>query len=168
MPLPVFGFSVGDFIAAGNLIWQLCQALDDSADDAKLFQDMQLELFALNSMIQQLQQSVLKNPVLSDEVAERLTKILNQIKTTTAEFHQHVDSFRVGMISSGNVPQRIVTFRKKVSWSFSGKKKIAPSRAPIQAYPSALAPILQALNRFVMTTSLQLLYCIFLISTVYY
>jgi hypothetical protein len=150
MPVPVFGFSVGDFIAVGNLIWQLCQALDDSADDAKLFQDMQLELFALNSMIQQLQQSVEKNPVLSDEVADRIAKILNQVKTTTAEFHRHLDTFRLGMVS-GNSPQRIVTFRKKVSWSFSGKKKIAPFRASIQAYSGTLTLILQALNRLAMT-----------------
>jgi hypothetical protein len=43
MPAPGFGFSVGDFIAVASLIWQLCQALDDSAEDAKLFKDVQLE-----------------------------------------------------------------------------------------------------------------------------
>lgn len=94
MVTPAFGFGVGDFVAVASAIWQLCQALDDSAEEAKLFKDIQLELFAFNGMILQLQQSVLRSAKLADEVADRLVRTLHQVKGTTEDFRQHIRSFR--------------------------------------------------------------------------
>jgi hypothetical protein len=145
MPAPGFGFSVGDFVAVTGLIWQLCQALDDSAEDAKLFKEVQLELFAFNSVILQVQQSVLKSARLSDEVASRLEKTLHQIKATAEDFYQHIRSFKSRASSADNV-RGMTQLRMKVTWSFSGKKKVEPFRAAMQSYSAALTLIMQALN----------------------
>jgi hypothetical protein len=98
MPAPGFGFSVGDFIAVASLIWQLCQALDDSAEDAKLFKDVQLELFAFNSMILQLQQLVLGSTRLPDEVMDRLVKTLHQVKATIEGFLSRMRNHLAGSL----------------------------------------------------------------------
>jgi hypothetical protein len=50
-----------------------------------------------------------------------------------------------------------MNIRKKVAWSFLGKKKIAPFRASMQSYSTVLTLIMQTLNKLVWPSSICLL-----------
>jgi hypothetical protein len=148
MPPPAFGFGVGDFITVAGLIWQLCQSLDSASEDSKIFRDIQFELFAFNGVIFQMQQSIANGVELPDGVIETLQKTLDQAKRTIIEFGRHVDTFKTGPVDEGGV-QSIAELRKRISWSFSGKKKVMPFRQSMQSYSAVLMLIMQNMNRFV-------------------
>jgi tetrahydrodipicolinate N-succinyltransferase len=131
------------------LIWKLCKALGDSSEDAKFFRDVQVELFAFNGMIIQLQQSVRNDIALPEEQWLVVKKTLEQIHATVEEFGRYVDSFKACPPGKEGT-QAIVKWKKKVVWSLSGEKKVKSFRESMQSYSSILTLTLQSFNKFVL------------------
>ena len=148
MPVPAFGFSVGDFVAVTGLVWQLCQLLDDASPYVKLFRDIQLELFAFNGVLLLIQQSMMdgvhSKTKISKATIDTLQKTLEQAKETVVEFTFYVKKFKE---DSTREAGGLVKFKKRLSWSFSGKKKVEPFRQSMSSFSSVLMLSIQTLTR---------------------
>ena len=149
MPTPAFGFSIGDFVTVAALIWKLCKALSDAPEGSKIFRDVQIELFAFNGVIVQLQQSIRNVIALPEEDWLAVKKTLQQTKATVEEFSRYIDMFKAGP-SGKEGTQAIVTWKKRFVWSLSGERKIKSFRESMQSYSAILTLTLQSFTKFVL------------------
>lgn len=149
MPTPAFGFSIGDFVTVAALIWKLCKALSDAPEGSKIFRDVQIELFAFNGVIVQLQQSIRNVIALPEEEWLAVKKTLQQTKATVEEFSRYIDTFKAGP-SGKEGTQAIVTWKKRFVWSLSGERKIKSFRESMQSYSAILTLTLQSFTKFVL------------------
>lgn len=149
MSTPVFGFSVGDFVTVATLIWKLCKALSDASEDSKVFRDVQVELFAFNGVVVQLQQSIRNVIALPEGEWLVVKRTLQQTKATVEEFGRHISTFKADPSDSEGT-QAIVNWKKRVLWSFTGGKKIKSFRESMQSYSAILTLTLQSFNKFVL------------------
>jgi hypothetical protein len=134
-------------MAMTGSVWKLSQALDDASEGFKLFREVQLELAAFHGVIVQLQNLVANGAVLSEEQADRSRKVLAQMESLITDFYQHNERFKGGPADKDRT-KRIVNMRKKVLWSFLGKRKVQHFRESMQTDSAILGLIMQALNRF--------------------
>ena len=149
MPPPAFGFSVGDFITVATLIWKLCKALNNKSEDSKIFRNVQVELFAFNGIIVQVQQSIRNGIALPEEEWLVVKKTLQQTKATVEEFGRYIDTFEAGPPDKEGT-QAIVNWKKRVVWSLSAGKKVKSFRESMQSYSAILTLTLQSFNKFIL------------------
>ncbi|KAH0545424.1 hypothetical protein FGG08_000565 [Glutinoglossum americanum] len=145
MPVP-FGFSVGDFVAVAGLVWKLCQALDESSEDTEEFRKVQLELLSFHSAIIGLEQLICTGAILSEEQVARIKNVLENCRRPISEFEKHTEKYKAGP-ADGDGVQAIGKLRKRVQWTFLGKKKVEPFRKTVQSYSAILGLIMQSLQQ---------------------
>ena len=148
MPSPAFGFSMGDFVTIATLIWKLCKAINDVSEELKVFREVQLELFAFNGVIIQLQQSIRNAVALPEEEWLAVEQTLQRAKTTLEGFGRFIDTFKAGP-SDKVEANAISNWRKRVVWSFSGQKRTKIFRESMQSYSAILTLTLQSFNKSV-------------------
>lgn len=146
MPALVFGFSVGDFVAIATLLWKLGKALNNATEVSKVFCNVQVKVFAFNSLIIQLQQSVANAAALPEEQWPMLQQTLEQTEATTADFCRYIDTFKA---DGSNRTQTIQNWKKRVTWSLLGDTKIKSFRESMRSYSAIPTLTLQSLNKFV-------------------
>ncbi|KAL4909710.1 hypothetical protein BDW74DRAFT_143569 [Aspergillus multicolor] len=146
--MPAFGFSVGDFVAVASLIWRLTQALDEASDDSKLFREIQLELSAFRDVIVQFQNAMATGAAPSKEQVDRTRTVLSHIERVVKQLMQHTEKFKGAGPADKDGTKVITGWRKKVQWSFFGKKQIQQFREGLRSYAAVLMLIMQSLNSY--------------------
>lgn len=149
MPTSAFGFSVGDLVAVTTLIWKLYKALSDASEGSKIFHDVQVELFAFNGIIIQLQQSIRNGGALPEEEWLVVQKTLEQIKATVEEFGRYIDTFKAGHPNKEGT-QKFVSWKKWVVFNVLEGKKVKRFRESMQSYSTILTLALQSFNKCVL------------------
>lgn len=135
MPIP-FGFSVGDFITLISLAIKICQALDESSDILKEYQDVRLELQSFRHAVEGLENAVSRGYAISGRSAEKLHDILRGCTQALNEF----EDFFIFV-------QRDETSLSKISWVIFGQSKRKTFRSRIQANMVIIGLIQQEMQR---------------------
>ncbi|KAI1329691.1 hypothetical protein F5Y16DRAFT_79227 [Xylariaceae sp. FL0255] len=129
MPAP-FGFSVGDFLAVIQLAVKICQALDESSDDLKEYNDVKFELLTLTQVIEDIKTRVFGGSLVSERSAERLHDVLQNCFRILGNFGSFLSSYN-----------DLSSALRKISWVLCGKAKIQGFRSRIQVGLAALSLI---------------------------
>lgn len=135
MPVP-FGFSVGDFLAVISLAIKICQALDESSDVLREFQDIRQELRSFNHVVEGLENAISKGYAISERSAEKLHDVLKGCTQALNEFQDFLSSYK-----------EMLSISKKISWVVFGKNKLKNFRSRIQVNMAILGLIQQDMQR---------------------
>jgi hypothetical protein len=148
--VPAFGFSVGDFVAVTALIWSLNQALDEASDDSKLFHEIQLELAAFRDVVIQLEYAMKNGEAAAKDQVDRTRTVLSQMGRVLSEFNQHTQRYKRGGEVDKDGTRKPASVRRRVQWTFFGKKQVGQFREALRGYTSILNLIMQSLTKFVL------------------
>lgn len=146
--VPAFGFGVGDFVAVASLLWKISQALSETSEDSKLYREFQLELSAFQGVVVQFQQAMPNGPILSKDQVTKTRNVVAQIERLINDFNRHMDKFKNNTSpTEKDGTRKLVNLRKRVTWSFFGKKPIQQFREALRGYTAVLTLIMHSLNR---------------------
>ncbi|KUM56572.1 hypothetical protein ACN42_g10641 [Penicillium freii] len=145
--VPAFGFGVGDFVAVASLLWKISQALSETSEDSKLYREFQLELSAFQGVVVQFQQAMPNGPILSKDQVTKTRNVVAQIERLINDFNRHMDKFKKNTSpTEKDGTRKLVNLRKRVTWSFFGKKPIQQFREALRGYTAVLTLIMHSLN----------------------
>ncbi|KAL2842628.1 hypothetical protein BJX68DRAFT_166512 [Aspergillus pseudodeflectus] len=143
---PAFGFSVGDFIAVAALIWRLSQALNEASEDSKLFREIQLELSAFRDVVIQLEYAMKDGAAASKDQVDRTRAVFSRMERGMNEFNKHTENYKGGGRVDEEGTRGIASIKRRVQWTFFGKKQVGQFREALRSYTIILNLIMQSLT----------------------
>jgi hypothetical protein len=145
--VPAFGFSAGDFVAVAALIWSLSQALSEASDDSKLFREIQLELSAFRDVVIQLEYAMKNGAAASKDQVSRTRAVFSRMERVINEFNKHTETYKRGGKVDGEGTRGIASVKRRVQWTFFGKKQVGQFREALRSYTIILNLIMQSLTK---------------------
>lgn len=129
--MPVgFGFSVGDFIAAINLVKDLAQALQDSKGSSKEYLEVVTELRNLENAL--LEVKALHGKLLNGSNDHGLAHAVSECRNTIDTFVHDIRKYHghLSIVGSGDLVREIL---RKVQWRLCTSKQLASFRLKLAA-----------------------------------
>ncbi|XXG98228.1 hypothetical protein Hte_004550 [Hypoxylon texense] len=126
--------SVGDCIAIIGVLIQSYKAISDSSDDAKALGGLQVDLQHMREIFEQLAEPRANISPESEASTKKLNDIVDRCRETLDELASATKKY-------GASPWRVVSYYRRISWSVSGQKTIAPIQARIQGLTASLSVI---------------------------
>ena len=146
MPVPAFGFSVGDIVAVGTLLYHVGKAVDAASEDFQEFCETQKEISLFKDVLSQLEQMSATGSPFTGVDASRFKGVLDEGQKELKRFDAFVTKYADGAIKKDEV-KSIVKFRKRVPYTLHGKHKIRAFRKRLHSCLLTLSAVLQILNR---------------------
>jgi hypothetical protein len=148
MPVP-FGFSVGDFVAMAGIVWRICQALKESSEDSAEFRGVQLELQSFHRALLSLDRLLRGGIVLPEDDIDSVQAVFGDCRSLLLGFEKHVQRYMASSPSArrDRGVQALVGFRKKVEWSFVGRKKVELFRMTMHRNSAILTLMVQTIQQ---------------------
>lgn len=129
--------SVGDCISIVSVAIQAYGAISDSSDDAKALTNLTGDLQQLKEILEELSTSG------QLEVGTaNIRNVLSRCKTAVSDAEAVLKRYKA---EKG----RPSTSWRRIAWSFSGKKKVAPLQARIQSLVASFGLVQREIIRFV-------------------
>jgi hypothetical protein len=135
-----FGFSVGDFIAAGKLIADILSALKDGSGSVSEYQHLMLELHGLQRVLEEVDK--LEGP-------EELHATVNAVKATAltckfplTRFLEKIKKYDASL-GCGNSAGRVRDTEKRIRWGLSKKEEIHRLRSEINSHVGSINLLLK-------------------------
>lgn len=150
MATPAFGFSVGDFIAAINVVFDVIKAVDDAAGAKRSYQRLDAELLSLTDAMHNLKSLHVDTTLAAQKHA--IEQVVLQCLTCVVEFRQRHNKFAETLGESGqarlamNLLTRPPTSWRmtwhKIEWALMKEKNVLSLRAELEAHKSTINMIL--------------------------
>lgn len=140
MPLPTFGFSVGDFVAVTSLIVTIVQALRGISDDLIELKELQNELNHLKGLFNLIGNAIFAGSAITVQFTEKLRETFSSGQKVLSDFKSLVDKY-------AGSPAGLANYRRRVAWSLWKKKKVEPFHRRLKSYVTTLSMIQSELNR---------------------
>lgn len=138
-----FGWSVGDIIAAIQLIVKITKALEDSTGSSSQYQGVITELNSLNNALVKVKNIRLEGDQQHQEIA--LFGAALQCRQTIDGFMQKVGKYQACLGDGGSGSWAKDSWRK-VQWSLCSQKEVDLFRASLNAHTSAISIMLHAIQ----------------------
>ncbi|KAI4866770.1 hypothetical protein F4820DRAFT_236613 [Hypoxylon rubiginosum] len=126
--------SVGDCIAIIGVLIQGYKAISDSSDDAKALGSLQVDLQHMKEIFEQLAEPRTNVSPESEASTKKLNDIVDRCRET-------LDELTTATKKYGASTWRVVTYYRRISWSLSGQKAIAPIQARVQGLTASLSAV---------------------------
>ncbi|KAF4625253.1 hypothetical protein G7Y89_g12917 [Cudoniella acicularis] len=117
-----FGWSVGDVVAALQLLLKIGHALKDSGGASSDFQDAYSFLQTLSRTLQHM--NALQYTLLDEAVAEELREQCNHIRAPLEAFLEDVRSQFENSLGANSTRHAVLTAPRKIQWAISTSKKL--------------------------------------------
>jgi len=143
LPLPGFGFSVGDFISGLELIRQLIKALEDSSGSSKEYRDLIRELYSLERALLEVKHLNVDDSLQPQKnaVIQAAVQCQETISVFLSQIAKYQPSLRTGG-SGGSWRDRL----RKIQWALCRKDDVQRFRAQIQGHTSSITILLMTLK----------------------
>lgn len=133
-----FGFSVGDFLAALDLIGTIIDALRQSSHAGSSFRSLINELYTLESALLRVKRLELDDSHSVEKLA--LRQAASQCQRTIDAFYKKIQKYQPHML--GGTDSKIKDGWAKIKWAVCKKDDIETFRAEIRGHTSSLEILL--------------------------
>ncbi len=137
-----FGFSLGDFLAAIELVGTVIQSLRDSGGAKASFGELVHELTSLETALLRVQQLDLGDEQKGDYAA--ITQVASQCQFTIERFWSKVSQFQDPLLYDSR--SVITAAWMKVRWTLCKKEDLAKFKADIAAHTQSILLLLVAVQ----------------------
>ena len=136
-----FGFSVGDFIAALELVGTVVASLREAGGAKAQFKELTHELFALETALMRVKQLDFED----DDAAEyaALREVACQCQYSITAFWKTTTSYQRHLLSEAKRPN-VKTMWMKVQWSLFKQEELVRFKADVAAHTQSLQLLLAA------------------------
>ncbi|KAK4494087.1 hypothetical protein PRZ48_014385 [Zasmidium cellare] len=143
MAAPGFGFSVGDFIAAIELIGKAAKALKETSGATRRYRQAALELEGLASVLRQVQ--ALRPTNRTDETIRKIHLCAHVCYLPLQSFLSVVQKLEASLGTSTQThwPQKLKSGVKKIQWAILLEKELAKLKASIGPSLTSIDLLLQ-------------------------
>ena len=135
-----FGFSVGDFIAVGKLIFQISSALRESTGSSAEYQSLLLRLDSLTETLRIAEVSV-RGHQLPRSATNAIRNHLGQCSAHLGKFSAIIEKHRKSL-SKGGSGNRIADSWRKIGWSLFTKEEIKEINSALEGDVSSISMML--------------------------
>ncbi|KAJ5948868.1 hypothetical protein N7454_002175 [Penicillium verhagenii] len=133
-----FGFSVGDFIAALELVGTVIDALRESSEATSSMRSVINELYALESALLHVKRL---DTVINHVNLTALRQAASQCQLTITEFYKKIQKYQVHL-QRGGTNSRMKDTWMKIKWTICKKDDVDKFRAEIRAHTSSIEILL--------------------------
>jgi phosphoribosylformylglycinamidine (FGAM) synthase-like amidotransferase family enzyme len=137
-----FGFSVGDFIAVGTLLFEIGSALRDSTGASEEYQALLLRLDSLKQ-IMDLAAGLLSGSQLPSLTKNAILMYIGRCYDQLKRFNPIIENHKV-TFSKGGSGNRVKDFWRKLLWNLITKEEIKEIENALGGYISAVNMLLTA------------------------
>ena len=138
-----FGWSVGDIIAAIELVVTLAQALEEGANSSSQYCEVIRELYALEKALVDVKSLKLEGEQYHRQVAFFGATL--QCRQTIDDFMRKIEKYQPALRKGGSGSWAMDALRK-IQWSLCSQKDVDIFRASLNAHSSAIGIMLQAIQ----------------------
>lgn len=137
-----FGFSVGDFIAALDLIANVVDALRESGDASKRYRELVRQLDSLESVLLRVKRLELDESQHAEHVA--LQQAASQCQRTVDEFWKKIKKYQptLGLARSSRLKEGWM----KVRWAVCKKEDVNAFKTDIAAHTESIQLLLTTIQ----------------------
>lgn len=140
-----FGFSFGDFLAAGNLIKDIAICLNDAKGSTASYRELMLELEGLQAALNRIEHL---------QVRPEQEATVNGIKVAALSCRYVLDDFltkvkEYNALERGSSATRSKRAAKKIEWEVRMEEDVKKLRAYLQGHTSNLIMMLTAAGLYV-------------------
>ena len=147
--MPVaFGFSIGDFIAALELVGTVIDALRESSNSGASFRSLLNELYALETALLHVKRLDMED--YSTVKAISLRQAASQCRHTIDDFWKKTQKYQPHL-QSGGTNSKVKDAWYKVKWALCAKEDLEKFRAEIRGHTSSLNILLTTIQIKAMT-----------------
>lgn len=138
-----FGFSVGDFIAALNLVKDVIDALQDSGGASEEYRELVNELYTLETALLEVKRVDLDDEQHAQTVA--LQQAASQCHLTIDEFWKKIQKFQPHLRSEGS-GSKVKDGWRKVQWALCRKEDVMTFRAKLRGHTGSISVLLMTVQ----------------------
>jgi hypothetical protein len=139
-----FGFSVGDFLAALNLVGTVIDALREASESGAAYRDLLTELFALETALLHVKRLDLDEGQRTEKLVA-LRQAAVQCQRTIDQFWNKIQKYQPHL-RDGGTGSRIKDSWVKIKWAVCKKDDIERFRADLRGHTGALEVLLLAVQ----------------------
>jgi hypothetical protein len=134
-----FGFSIGDFIAALQLVGTVIDALRDSGDSSAEYRSLIGQLYTLESALLRVKRLELDGSQHAEVIT--LRQAAAQCQRTIDVFWEKIKKYQPSL-RSGGTGSRVKDGWRKVKWAMCKKEDIVKFRTELMAHTEGIEMIL--------------------------
>lgn len=138
-----FGFSVGDFLAALNLVGTVIDALREASESGAAYRELLAELFALETALLRVKRLDLDDGQRTEKIA--LQQAAAQCQRTIDQFWNKIQKYQPHLLNSGT-GSRIKDSWIKIKWAVCKKDDMERFRADLRGHTGAIEVLLLAVQ----------------------
>lgn len=138
-----FGFSVGDFIAALELVATVVDALRESGEASKRYRELVRQLDSLETVLLRVKRLELDESQHAEYVA--LQQAASQCQRTIDDFWKKIKKYQPALGSNGT-PSRLKDGWMKIRWAVCKKEDINAFKADVAAHTESIQLLLTSIQ----------------------
>ncbi|WEW54679.1 hypothetical protein PRK78_000101 [Emydomyces testavorans] len=142
-----FGFSVGDFIAAAQLIFAIGTALSDAKGASKDYRDLVQELKVMSKTFTWVKEMESQSPITRGIIGD-LKEIVEDSTKDIDEFLKKNEHYRRSLGQQGGSKSAVMDVVRKINWSFFKSKDVEHLRRSLQSKLLSVNVLVAAANFF--------------------
>lgn len=135
-----FGFSVGDFISAINLVQTVIDALSASSKSSSELQELFRQLYSLETALREVKQLEVNDSLHAEVLA--LKQSAAQCQLTISDFLSKTESYQPYLLCSNGVSGSLRGRWKKVKWALCKKKDVVQFKTDLLAHTESIQLLL--------------------------
>lgn len=148
-----FGFSVGDFIAAINLVSNIVDALRETGDSGSSYRSLITQLYSLESALLQVKRIHLDDAESQQGEIVALRQAAAQCQRTIDDFWNTIAKYQPALRIGGS-GMRFKDGWMKVKWALCRKEDVARFQADLLAQTQSIEILLGVVQAYVTFVSL--------------
>jgi hypothetical protein len=138
-----FGFSVGDFLSAINLVQTVIDALQSSGQAASTYRELIRELWTLETALMKVKTLEFHEHQSADRIA--LVQAASQCQLTIDDFWKDIQKYQPHL-GSGGSGSRIKDSWMKIKWAMCKFDDLAAFRAALQGHSASIQILLLSIE----------------------
>jgi hypothetical protein len=140
-----FGFSVGDFLAALNLVGTIIDALREASESGAAYRELLTELFALETALLHVKRLDLDDGQRTENMKIALRQTAAQCQRTIDQFWNKIQKYQPHL-RNGGTGSRIKDSWVKIKWAVCKKEDIERFKADLRGHTGAIEVLLLAVQ----------------------
>jgi len=143
--MPVgFGFSVGDFISAINLVQTVIDALSASSKSSSELQELFRQLYSLETALREIKQLEVNESLHAEVLA--LKQSAAQCQLTISDFLSKTESYQTHLLCSIGASSSLRGRWKKVKWAMCKRKDVVQFKTDLLAHTESIQLLLATIQ----------------------
>jgi hypothetical protein len=134
-----FGFSIGDFLAALNLVQTVIDALQSSGQASSAYRELVRELYTLEHTLSRVKELEFHKSQSTDRIA--LVQAASQCQLTIDDFWKGIQKYQPHLRTEGS-GSRIKDVWMEIKWALCKVDDLAAFRAALQGHSSSIQILL--------------------------